>query len=252
MLKNLCINRPIVFIDVETTGIDPHNDRIIEIAMLRYDQPHKHRCRTIRIHPECPIPTAASSIHGIRDEHVAHCKPFRDEAEKIARFIGRADLAGFGICRFDIPFLIAEFDRAGWNFPLRCRKVVDAMRLYHHREPRNLASALRFYCKREHPRAHNATHDVRAAVAVLEAMLARYDDAPKAVAELHALLIPVDVEGWFKRVDGIPVFAKGKHRDKPLHEVAAFDSSYLNWVRQQALPDAKGLIERVLEITEKD
>lgn len=244
MLKHLRIHRPLVFFDLETTGLDPRCDRIIEITLMRLALGADPRYLELRFHPERPVPPAASAVHGIHDEHLAHCPPFRDAAAKIARFLGDADLAGFSIARFDLPFLVAEFERAGWTFSLRGRKVLDALTLFHRREPRDLAAAVRLYCGREHPHAHRAHHDVEATAAVLDAMLGTYKDVPRGVAELHDYLIEVDVEGWFKRVDGVLVFARGKHRDVPLAEVARRDPSYLSWLADRVLPDVRHLLDQ--------
>jgi len=246
MLQHLHLRRPLVFFDLETTGVDPHRDRIIDIALLRFEPGRKPRSLELRCHPQCPIPPAATAIHGIRDEHVAHCPTFADQADKIARFLGDADLAGFGIVRFDLPLLIAEFQRAGWTFPLRGRKVVDALTLFHRLEPRDLAAAVRRYCGREHTQAHRAAHDVRASVLVLNAMLGKHKELPRCVADLHDCLIEVDVEGWFRREKAVVVFARGKHRDVALETVARRDPSYLMWLMDRVLPDARRLIEKAL------
>jgi DNA polymerase-3 subunit epsilon len=246
MLRHLRLRRPLTFFDVETTGVDPCRDRIVEMALLRFGPGEGARALEQRFNPGRPIPAAASAVHGIRDEHVARCPAFADRAKQIACFLGDSDLAGFGVARFDLPFLVAEFERAGWDLPLRGRKVVDALTLFHRLEPRDLAAAVRRYCGREHSHAHRAGHDARAAVAVLDAMLGRHKEVPRAVNELHDLLVPVDVQVWFRREAGVVVFARGKHRGAPLQEVARHDASYLGWLAERVLPDARRLIARAL------
>src|SRR4051812_34113338 len=188
MLRHLRLCRPLVFVDLETTGIDPRRDCIVEAALLRYAPGRDPHSLELRFNPGCPIPLAASAVHGIRDEHVVDCPPFADRAAKLTLFLGDADLAGFGVARFDLPFLAAEFERAGREFSLRGRKVDDALALFHRREPRDLAAAVRLYCRRDHDRAHRAGDDAAAAAAVLDAMLARYKDLPRSVDGLHAAL----------------------------------------------------------------
>jgi DNA polymerase-3 subunit epsilon len=123
---------------------------------------------------------------------------------------------------------------------------VDALTLFHRLEPRDLAAAVRFFCHRDHPHAHRAADDAQAAAAVLDAMLGKYKDTPRDVSALHDLLIPVDVEGWFRRENAILVFARGKYRDVPLRQVAQRDPSYLTWLTDKVLPDARQFIDKTL------
>jgi DNA polymerase-3 subunit epsilon len=233
---------------VETTGVDPRADRIVEIALVRLPPPGgRGRSLTLRVNPQRPIPAAASSVHGIRDRDVARCPTFADKATLIASWFAGADVAGFGVARFDVPFLVAEFERAGRHFSLDGRKVVDALTLFHRLEPRDLAAAVRRYCGREHGGAHRAGADVAAAAAVLDAMLGRHPELPRRVDELHDLLVEVDIEGWFRRNGGAVTFARGKHRNACLEEVAAADPSYLRWLADRVLPDARRLIESALD-----
>src|SRR5262245_38494882 len=194
MFKHLRLRRPLTFLDVETTGVDPRRDRIIEIALMQFAPGIEPRTLEWRFNPERPIPPAASAVHGIRDEHVAGCPNFAARVKRIASFLNDSDLAGFGVARFDLPFLVAEFERAGWTFPLHGRKVIDALTLFHRLDPRNLAAAVLRYCGREHAHAHRAGHDVLASVAVLDAILGQHKDLPRAVEELHDYLIEADVE----------------------------------------------------------
>jgi DNA polymerase-3 subunit epsilon len=132
-------------------------------------------------------------------------------------------------------------------FRLNGRAVVDVLRIFHEREPRDLAAALRFYCGQEHTQAHRAAGDVRATVAILDAHLGRYKDLPRTIDELHRRQVDVDVAGWFRREAGQIIFAVGKHQGRSLLEVAKYAPDYLHWMRSQALlPDARGLVEQAL------
>jgi len=244
MFKHLKVHRPLVFVDIETTGIDPSRDRIVVIAMIRFEPSSDVRSLNVRLNPECPIPLAASAVHGILDEHVASSPTFAKKARKIANFISEGDLAGFGIARFDVPFLVAEFERAGWSFPLRRRKVVDALTLFHRVEPRNLAAAMRIFCNRELRQAHRAASDVEASAAVLDAILGQHRDIPRTVSKLHKLLVPVDLQGWLQRENGVLYLARGKYKGTSLAEIARRDPSYLAWLRSIVLPDARRLIKK--------
>jgi DNA polymerase III subunit epsilon len=247
VLRHLRIRRPLTFFDVETTGLEPRRDRIIEIALVRFAPEIRPRALVLRFNPERPIPAAASAIHGIRDEHVARSPTFATSAPRLASFLGDCDLAGFGIARFDLPFLVVEFERAGWSFPLHGRKIVDVLRLFHRLEPRDLAAAVRRYAGRDHRNAHRAKRDVFASVRVLEGMLAKCKEVPRTVAELHSQLVDVDIEGWFRRSGSTVLLARGKHRDVPLEQVASSDLSYLFWLADHVLPDARWFIERALD-----
>lgn len=246
MLKHLEVHRPLAFVDVETTGLDPLHDRIVELACRLVTPSSDVRSLDFRFDPTVPIPRSATSIHGIRDEHVAGCPCFKDVAKRLLHFIGDADLAGFGIVRFDLPFLVNEFERSGFTFSLRGRKVVDALTLFRRHEPRDLAAAMRHFCNRDHAKAHSAAHDVDATIAVLDAMLGTFKDAPRSAAELHDYLIDVDVEGWFRREGADVLFARGRYRGRLLTDVALEDSAYLSWLEERSLPDAKRLIKKAL------
>jgi DNA polymerase-3 subunit epsilon len=249
MLQHLSLQRPLVFLDCETTGLDPCHDRLVELGLLRVSPENPLRSAAWRFNPQIPIPVAATRIHSLGDDDVAHCPLFRQVAGGIARWLKGADLAGFNLCKFDLPILAAEFERAGMAFSLSGRFVVDAMSIYHACNPRNLAAAVRQYCGHNHEHGHRALQDATAVAAVLDGMLGRHGELPRTVAGLHQRFVEVDIGGWF-RLDptGVVVFARGKYRTQPLQSVARCDPSYLRWLsRQILLADARDLIEAALE-----
>ena len=245
--RHLVLERPLAVVDLETTGVDPRHDRIVEVGVLKVAPdcgPFRYRRL---VHPGIPIPPAAQAVHGIADEDVAEKPRFRAIAPRLARLLADADLAGFNIRRFDLPFLAAEFARAGVEFPIGDRAVLDAQRIYHEREPRDLAAAMRFFCGREHADAHGALADAEATAAILDAQLARYADLPRTVAALHASMTDVDIGGRFRTEGGRVVFAFGKHLGRPLDEVACRDPGYLSWLlNQDFFDDAKALVGQAL------
>ena len=107
-------------IDVETTGLSPGKDRIVEVGIARTDFSALLRGETrpyfetleIRVNPGVPIPERASEVHGIRDEDVAEEEGFEEAAEQIRTFIGDRPVIGHNV-DFDRRFLNAEFERAG-------------------------------------------------------------------------------------------------------------------------------------------
>ena len=239
MLRNIRRDRPLAVLDLETTGTDPKLDRIVEVSILRLRPDGGHDHRTRRVNPGVPIPPAATAIHGIGDGDVADSPPFRAIAPGLARFLNGCDLAGFNILNFDLRLLAAEFSRVGLAFPVAGRKVIDACRIYHRREPRDLTAACRFYCGLDHEGAHGAAADVLAAAAVLDAQVACYDDLPRTVEGLYAHCHDadaIDLSGIFGRgEDGVIVFLRGKYRGRSLDDIASVKPDYLEWMAREDL-----------------
>ncbi len=229
------LDRPLAFFDLETTGLNPAQDRIVEMAVLLVRPDGEQVSRVRRFNPEMPIPDEASRIHGIRDEDVAGEAPFQRRAKALATLLEPCDLAGFNIRSFDLPFLLNEFDRARVRFHMEDRRVIDVQQIFHHEEPRNLAAAARFYLDREHDDAHSAEGDTRITAAVLAAQLARYSRLPGDMGELHAYCdrirpFATPIERWFREAQGGLVFQRGKHKDQRLDAVAAAHPDYLEWM----------------------
>jgi len=250
-VRHLRLERPLVFFDLETTGVDPARDRIVEIALLRLEPDGSRVSRTRRINPERPIPAEATAIHGITDEDVRDEPPFRRIARGLFELLEGADFAGFNVRRFDLPLLDREFRDCGCELGLERRRVVDAMTLFHRKEPRNLSAAVRFYLGREHEGAHGAEADLLAAFEVLEAQLECYPDLPRSVEGLDAWTRPssdaVDESGKFVRRRDEVVFAFGKHQGRPVSQVAREDRGYLEWIVGSDFPeDAKRIVRQAL------
>lgn len=251
-LKNLKLDRPLVFFDLETTGIDPATDRIVEICVLHFGVDGSREVRTRKVNPERPIPPAATAVHGITDDDVRECPPFRQIARSFLDFVEGADLAGFNVSRFDIPLLDREFRDCGLDFGTGSRRVIDVMTIFHRMEPRDLSAAVRFFLGREHTGAHGAEADVEATAEVLEAQLARYEELPGSLEALDHWLHPrrpgaVDRSGKFLWRDGEVVFGFGKNQGRTLKEVAAGDQGYLQWIVRSDFPeDARMVVKDAL------
>ena len=231
----ISLQKPLVFFDLEATGIAPTEDRIVDIAILRREPDGREECFSSLIDPGVPIPAETTAIHHISDEMVRGQPTFKDLAPKILEFMGDADLGGFGIIKYDIPMLTSEFKRAGMVFPLEGRRIVDALTIFHRREPRNLSAAYKFYCGQPLPGAHRAEPDARASSSVFWAQLARYPDLPKDIEGLSAYCQArdaknVDSEGKFVWRNGKASFNFGKHRTLTLEHVAMREPSYLEWL----------------------
>jgi DNA polymerase-3 subunit epsilon len=252
MLSNITYDRPLAVLDLETTGTDPKTDRIVEVSILKLKPGAEPDHRTRRVNPERPIPPEASAIHGITDADITDAPTFRDIATGLRSFLNGCDLAGYNLVRFDLRLLLNEFSRVGVSFPLQRRRLIDPCRIFHQREPRDLAAAVRFFCGREHDGAHGAAADVLATVAVLEAQLDYYDDLPRTVEDLHEHLRDasvVDLDGMFsRRPNGAIVFVKGKYKGQSLEAIALTKPDYLAWMlREDFFDDTKAVVASALE-----
>jgi DNA polymerase-3 subunit epsilon len=251
MLKHIRVDRPLAVLDLETTGTDPRLDRIIEISVLKLLAGGDHDHRTRRVNPGVPIPPEATAIHGISDDDVAECPTLRAIAPGLVRFLDGCDLAGFNILTFDLRLLAAEFHRVGLVFPVSGRRIIDACRIYHQREPRDLTAAYKFYCNQEHLDAHGAAADVLATAAILDAQVARYADLPRTIDGLHAQCNDanaIDASGLFgKDEDGVIVFIRGKYKGRSLSDIAASKPDYLEWMqREDFYDDTKAIAAEAL------
>jgi len=253
-MSNLEHDRPIVFLDLETTGVSPHTDRIVEISAIKLIPGEEEpEVKTRRINPGRPIPAAATAIHGIRDEDVAEQPGFHQVARSLAAFLDDADLAGFNILKFDLPMLGREFERAGVPFSTEGRRIVDVKILYNRLEPRTLTAAVRRFLDEEHTEAHGAESDAHATFRVLDAMLERHAELPRDVAGLERVINPsgsrfVDPEGKLRRLGGEVVLGFGKHGGTPLRVLAREQPDYLRWILDRDFSDTvKSKVKEAIE-----
>lgn len=229
------LDRPLVFFDIETTGLDLRADRIVELAFIKVTPLGDVLERERRFNPEMSIPAEATAVHGISDADVADEVTFCRTARDLAAILDGCDLAGFNVRRFDIPMLVAEFKRCAVDFSLEGRRVVDMQNIFHREEPRDLSAAARHYLAREHEEAHNALGDIRTSAAVLGAQLERYAHLPRDLDGLHAYCeeyAPVwtELDRWFSGEEDGRVFRRGKYRGEALAEVAREAPDYLQWM----------------------
>ena len=228
--------RPLVFFDLETTGLDVKNDRIVELALIKVTPQGDVLERVRRYNPGLPIPPEATAVHGITDDDVANEHPFCRTARNLNdELLAGCDLCGFNIRRFDLHVLIAEFKRCDIRFALDGRRVLDMQNIFHREEPRDLSAAARFYLGREHEEAHTALGDIRTSAAVLGAQLERYPHIPQDLDALHAYCdefspFRTEVDRWFSTAEEGRVFRRGKHRGQALTQVAAETPDYLRWM----------------------
>ena len=230
----LNLANPLVFFDLETTGVNICKDRIVEISYLKISPNEKEEEKPRRINPEIPIPLEATAIHGITDEDVKDCPTFKEIAKSLASQIEGCDLAGFNSNRFDIPLLAEEFLRANVNIDLSKRKFIDVQTIFHKMEQRTLQAAYKFYCDKELDDAHSAEADTKATYEVLKAQLDRYPDLKndmKFLSEYSSFTNNVDFAGRMIYNDkGEEMINFGKYKGRLVTEVLQLDPSYYAWI----------------------
>lgn len=250
--RQLRLLRPLVFFDLETTGLDVERDRIVELGLVKLMPDGERLTRARRINPGMPIPPEASAVHGITDADVADCPPFARIAKDLLLWLHGCDLGGYNVERFDLPLLSAEFRRVQLAFPPENTLVVDAYRIFAQREGRDLTSAYRFYCAKELQGAHSAEADILATVEVLQGQLERYPDLPTDIQGLHDVCHPidpnaVDAGGRLVWKNGEAVIGFGKHRGRTLREMSAQEQGYLRWIMGgDFAPDLKEIAAQAL------
>lgn len=237
---HLNLKNPLVFFDLETTGINITNDRIVEISYLKVMPDGKEECRTRRINPQIPIPEQATAVHGITNEDVKDCPTFKEVAKSLAAQIEGCDLAGFNSNRFDIPMLAEEFLRAEVDIDLNKRKFIDVQTIFHKMEQRNLVAAYKFYCGKDLTNAHSAESDTRATYEVLMSQLERYPELENDVDMLSAFSSfnnNVDFAGrMIYNENGEEVINFGKYKGQLVKDVLKKDLGYYGWIMQGDFP----------------
>ena len=236
----LNLKNPIIFFDLETTGINIASDRIVEISYIKVDLNGNEQSKTMRVNPGMPIPDKSTEIHGITDEDVKDKPTFNEVARSVARDFEGCDLAGYNSVRFDIPLLAEEFLRAGVDIDLKRRKFVDVQVIFMKMEPRTLAAASKFFLGKELEDAHSASADTKATYEVLQAQLDRYTNLENDIgklAEFSAHTRNVDFAGRIVYNDeDVEVFNFGKHKGKAVTEVLAQDPGYYGWMMNGDFP----------------
>ncbi len=236
----LNLKNPIIFFDLETTGINVAADRIIEISYLKVDLNGNESSRTLRINPGIPIPAEATNIHGITDDDVKNAPGFNEVGKTIAREFEGCDLAGYNSNKFDIPLLAEEFLRVGIDIDLKRRKFVDVQVIFMKMEQRNLSAASKFFLDKELTDAHSAEADTRATYEILQAQLDRYPNLENDIGKLSEFSAhnrDVDFAGRIVFNDkDVEVFNFGKHKGKPVTEVLANDPGYYGWMMNGDFP----------------
>lgn len=265
----LKLTKPIVFFDLETTGVNVGSDHIVEICLHKVNPDNTTETFVRRVRPAdaqgrtIHIPEVTTAIHGISDADVADKPTFRELAPEVAAFIGDADLAGYNSNKFDVPMLVEEFLRVGYPFSLKQRRLVDVQNIFHKMEQRTLKAAYRFYCDKNLDNAHSADADTLATYEVLKAQLDRYQDADfvapdgtvskPVVNDIEQLSLFTTNTLWADLVGHIAydqqhreVFNFGKHKGKTLESVFTAEPAYYDWMMKADFPlSTKALLSEV-------
>ena len=236
----LQLTKPLAFIDIEATGSNAATDRIVEIAIIKHLPDGSRTIKRKIINPQIPIPQIVCDIHGITDEMVKEAPTFKQAAHEIKQFLDGCDLSCYNAYRLDIPMLVEEFIRAGVEFEMKNRKLVDVQKIFHQMEQRTLAAAYKFYCNKSLENAHSAEVDAAATAEILNAQLTKYpqlgnniDSVLKAIGDDNI----IDFARRFIYDDkGKEVFNFGKHKGRPIADVLKAEPQYYDWMMKGEFP----------------
>lgn len=259
---NLKLKSPIAFFDLEATGINISTDRIVEISILKIFPDGNQEMKTMKINPTIPIPKETSLIHGIYDKDIRDAPTFNEVAKELHQFFGGADLAGFNVLKFDIPLLVEEFLRAGIDFDIEKRNLLDSQKIFFMMEKRNLSAAYKFYCNKALENAHSAEADTLAAYEIFKAQIARYENEEMEdlqgnligkmendMKKIHTLINEkmVDLAGRFVfNAEGVECVNFGKHKGKPIEKVLQEEPGFYDWMIKGDFPlDTKRKLTQV-------
>jgi len=236
----LNLTRPLVFFDLETTGVNIGVDRVVEISILKIFPNGNKESKTWLVNPEVEIPVEATAIHGITNEKVVTEPTFKELASQIYEMISDADLAGFNSNRFDIPLLAEELIRAGIDFDMENKKAIDVQVIFHKKEQRTLSAGYQFYCGKELEDAHSAEADTNATYEILKAQLDKYSDIENSVDALS------EYSSHSKRADFAgfvlfneskqEIFSFGKYKGRTVEEVMKENPGYHAWIQNADFP----------------
>lgn len=236
----LNLKNPLIFFDLETTGISIPSDRIVEISYLKVYPNGNKESKTIRVNPTIPIPEKVTEIHGIKDEDVKDEPTFAEIAKSLVKEFEGCDFAGYNSNKFDLPLLAEEFLRADIDFDLKKRRFIDVQVIFHKMEQRTLSAAYKFYCNKELENAHSAEADTHATYEVLKAQLDKYSSLKNDIEYLSGFSAHtknVDFVGRIVYNDkNEETFNFGKYKGKTVEEVFDKDPAYYSWMMNNDFP----------------
>ncbi len=259
---NFNLDKDLIVFDIESTGTDVVKDRIMQIALIKYPKDGSPALeKNLLMNPQYPIKEDAIRVHGITVDMVRNQPTFKDFAQELFDFIGEADLGGYNLKRFDIPMLMEEFARAGFDFEMKKRRIIDAMQVFYKMEPRTLKAALKFYCNKELENAHDAMSDTKATADVIWGQIQKYENrdhvdndgniTPKPIKnDMESIdkfindKTMVDFMGRFKRnAAGLIIFNFGSNRGDEAYK----HPNTLRWIINKDFPlQVKNIAKAIL------
>ena len=248
----MIVNKPLVVFDIETTGLDIIQDRIIDITLIKINTDNSQIVKNYRVNPTVKISEESSKIHGIYEEDISECKTFKSYAKEIFNFIKGCDLGGFNILKFDLPILIEEFLRYDIELPLKNVKIIDALRIYHLMEKRNLTAAYKHYCNKNLENAHDSHADTTATLEIIKKQVELYENMDvidnkgntlgkisKNVDSIGSIISNniVDLSGRIIRNSkSIEIFNFGKYKNQSVSKVFKSNPEYYHWIMKSNFP----------------
>ena len=238
---NLSLKKPIVFFDLETTGVNVAKDRIVEISIFKAFPNKSTESKTWLVNPTIPIPAAVTDVHGISNEDVVNAPTFKEIAHEIKNILEGCDLAGYNSNKFDIPLLAEEFLRVDVDFDLKKHHAVDVQNIFHKMEQRTLSAAYKFYCNKNLDNAHSAEADTKATYEILNAQIERYDDLENDIEFLSAFSTrgkrTADMAGFIVyNENDEECFSFGKYKGQTVSSVLETNPGYFSWIQQAEFP----------------
>ncbi len=236
----LQLKKPLAFIDIEATGTNVTTDRIVEIAIIKYLVDGNKTVKRKIINPGMPIPQVCVDIHGITDEMVKDAPTFKQVAHDIKQFLDGCDISCYNAYRLDMPMLMEEFLRAGVEFDMKGRKVVDVQKIYHQMEQRTLSAAYRFYCNKTLEGAHSAETDAAATAEILNAQIERYPQLGNTLETIFKAIGDDNIIDFARRFafndKGEECFNFGKHKGRTVADVLKAEPQYYDWMMRGEFP----------------
>jgi DNA polymerase-3 subunit epsilon len=236
----LQLTKPLAFIDIEATGANAAIDRIVEIAIIKHLPDGSRSVKRKLLNPQIPIPQIVCDIHGITDEMVKNAPTFKQAAQEIKQFLDGCDLACYNAYRLDIPMLVEEFIRAGVEFEMKNRKMVDVQKIFHQMEQRTLSAAYKFYCNKPLENAHSAEADAAATAEILNAQLEKYPQLGNNIDSILKVIGEDNIIDFARRFifddKGKEIFNFGKHKGRPIADVLKAEPQYYDWMMKGDFP----------------
>lgn len=226
-------DKPIVVFDLETTGLDPNNDEIIQFCGMRIDK-GKTKELTFLCKPSKSIPKSASDIHGITDEKVKNCKSFKEYAKDIEQLFIDAIIVGYNSNSFDIPFIRMAMAKVGNIEFIKDNELYDAFLVYKRHHTRKLSDALKFYTNQNIENAHDALGDVKTTIAIIASQMIKEDADLQTIArKFETNTQKDDLSRFIEIKDGKAFFAFSKNKGQALDDA---DSGFIQWIMKNDFP----------------